>query len=74
MFIHLSKLPPSFITAREFSRQSKRNVKHARNCDKDKLEKGPCELSCSADILPVRPFIVNDLVENVLAFGTRHEL
>jgi len=74
MFIHLSKLPPSSITAREFSRKSERNVKYARDCDKEKLDKGPRELSCSAHILPVRPLIVNDLVENVLAFGTRHKL
>ena len=77
MFIHPAKLPPSciiFVAGRDFSCQSKRNVNHARNNDKDKLEKGPCELGHSALVLPIWPVKVNDLVQDILAFGTRHKL
>ena len=54
--------------------QSNRNVKDASNCDEKKLNKEQEALPDYASILPISPSMINDLVDNILAFGARHEL
>lgn len=77
MFVLLSEPPPDviiFVTARELTCQAYGHVEDAGNCNKQELEKEPSHFLQAAHILPVRPLIVNNLVEDGLAFRTRHKL
>ena len=77
MFVLLSESPLGaviFVTARELTRQAYRHVDDAGDCNKYKLEKEPSRFRQVAHILPVRPVIVNNLVEDGLAFRVRHKL
>ena len=77
MFVLLSESPPEaviFVTVRELTRQAYRDVEDAGNCNKYELEKEPSHFRQAARILPVRPLIVNNLVEDRLAFRTRNKL
>ena len=77
MLVDLPEVPPApviFVKTRRLSQKSKWNVSKTCDSDHEELKNGPCKFGYSPHNLPVWPVIVNDLIEDLLTFGTRHKL